>query len=229
MPSRRPARRARRSRGSRRRASRHVIARAVGTPASTMSTFENAFDVSSIAPARVGPKIGRPSARNASTMPARERRFRTDQRPVDAVPARANDSESIDVRRADRDARRQLGDPGIARRGEDLERWDRPAAGARRAHARARRRPRATPSSIAPRRADGVLRAVEAVLERLDRLAGLLAVIAGGVGVVFLERMVAGRSGRGGCSRPRESCRSRPRVATAATPPREPCAWGACA
>ena len=36
----------------------HVIARAVGTPASIISAFVNAFDVSSIAAAFVGPKMG---------------------------------------------------------------------------------------------------------------------------------------------------------------------------
>src|SRR5690348_270194 len=63
-------------------------------------------------------------------------------------------------------------------------------AGARRARARARRRPRGEPSSTPPRRVDGVSRSSQTLLERLDGLASLLPIIAGGVRVVFTQRMI---------------------------------------
>jgi len=51
-------------------ADEHVTARAVGTPASTITDFANALDVSSMAAARVGPTIASLAARKASTTPA---------------------------------------------------------------------------------------------------------------------------------------------------------------
>ena len=92
-----------------------------GCPSSSMSCLANAFDVSISAAARVGPKIGSPRARNASTMPASSGA---------SGPTTVRSTASLARQRA-RAARCRctpIGThspssamPGIARRGDELE------------------------------------------------------------------------------------------------------------
>ena len=149
----------------------------------------NAFDDSIAAAARVGPKIGSRLGAKRVDESGGQRRLGADKRPVDPLlPGERN--QGGDVCRSDVDARRDLADARIAGRGENAtrriflaqapgERVFAPAS----AHEKDGQRFRHAELTAS-------LRAAEPILELIDRLAGLLAVVASGVGVVLTQRVV---------------------------------------
>src|SRR6185312_138315 len=163
-------------------------ARAVGTAADSITDLANALDDSSRAAARDGPKIGMRAPRKASAIPASSAASGPTSVQSTAVSrASATSAPTWWPPRECTVPARRFPDCPAPRKSRPR---DHPAAGARRARVRARRSPRREPSSIAPGRADGIRRARQTVLELVDGLAGLVAVIPGGIDVVFLERLI---------------------------------------
>ena len=117
----------------------HVRKRAVGTPCRAMNAFANALLDSSRAAAAVGPKIRRPSAREAVGNAEAERQFRADDGEIDPLAGGERGRSASMSPTVERHCAREARDSGVAGRGEDVARPGRRRRAGRRARARARR------------------------------------------------------------------------------------------
>ena len=99
-----------------------MTARAVGTPASTMSVFENAFDVSSIAAGARRPEDRQSRRAERVDDAGGERRLGPDERPVDAVPLAPSATSASTSVAATATHVASSAMPGLPGRGEELER-----------------------------------------------------------------------------------------------------------
>ena len=119
----------------------HVIGARRGDAGVRASTFSRTPSTSRSAPAaRVGPKIGSPAARNASTMPASS--GASGPTSVQSTFCAPRHITSASTSRADGKTLGELRDARISGSRDQLGDGDHPASVARRARVRARRRPR---------------------------------------------------------------------------------------
>ena len=137
-----------------------------------------------------GPNVGMPRCAKRVSDARGERCFGSDDDEVDALTAREIDH-ARDVGRRHGHTTRELRDARISRCSEELESWIVALRASRRGRAHDRPRRRSVPSRVrrSERVVERVARASEHVTDLRERLARLIAVIAGRVDVVVAERL----------------------------------------